>query len=331
MPDSEHLYKDQTKVLKAQTPDLSKIHSRVSELHYKHKLTHQQIAELLGTSRIKITRLLAESLENGTVQISVKDAPSLFLETEKGLNQSFGLVQSWIVPSNLQSKIERASLSIAAGDALNVSLANDTTVAVGSGRTIMEVSQNFKIKPNVNCIFLSTVGIIPNHNLHFNAHSIAELFAQYSGNSSTSLPAPFAANDVRLTKLLMKDPSISEPLEQAASSDVLISGIGNISNHSFLVEANLMTTKELQEIKLNGAVGDVGGRFFDSNGKLVDSGFNQRIIGLTLDELKGIPVRIAVSSGKSKRNAILGALKGGIFNQLVTDNQTGLWLIEQLK
>lgn len=328
MADSEQLYKDKTIVLKAQTPNLSKIHSRVCELHYKHKLTHQQIAQLLGTSRVKITRLLAESLENGTVEINIKVASSLFLEIEQGLNQSFGLVQSWVVPSNLQPKIERASLSMAAADALNVSLANETTVAVGSGRTIMEVSQNFKIKPNITCMFLSTVGIIPNHNLHFNAHSTAELFAQYSGNTSTSLPAPFAANDIRLTKLLMKDPSISVPLNQAANADVLISGIGSISNHSFLVEANLMSTKELQEIKLNGAVGDIGGRFFNSSGKLVDSAFNQRIIGLTLNQLKGIPVRIAVSAGKSKRNAILAALKSGLFNQLVTDSQTALWLIE---
>lgn len=331
MSDSEQLYKDQTKVLKRQSPDSTKIHSRVSELHYKHKLTHQQIAELLGTSRIKITRLLAESLENGTVEINIKDAPSLFLETEKGLNQTFGLVQSWVVPSILQSKIQQNSLSLAATDALNISLTNETTVAVGSGKTIMEVSQNFKIKQNINCTFLSTVGIIPDHNLHFNAHSTAEMFAQYSNNSSNSIPAPFAAHDARLMKMLMKDPSISQPLAQAAGADIFIASIGNISNHSFLVEAKLLSTTELQAIKLSGAVGDVLGRFFDNSGSLIDSSFNQRIIGLTLEEIKNIPVRIGVASGKSKRNAILSALKGGIFNQLVTDNQTGLWLIDQHK
>jgi len=331
MSDSEQLYKDQTKVLKGLSPDSTKIHSRVCELHYKHKLTHQQIAELLGTSRIKITRLLAESLENGTVEINIKDAPSLFLETEKGLNQTFGLVQSWVVPANLQSKIELHSLSLAATDALNISLSNETTVAIGSGKTIMNVSQNFKIKQNIDCTFLSTVGIIPDHNVHFNAHSNAELFAQYSNNSSTSIPAPFAAYDARLMKMLMKDPSISQPLAQAAGADVLIASIGNISNQSFLVEAKLLSSKELQEIKLSGAVGDVLGRFFDNLGRLVDSQFNRRIIGLTMEEIKNIPVRIGVASGKSKRNAILSALKGGIFNQLVTDNQTGLWLIDQHK
>ena len=38
---------------------------RVARMYYEHGLTHQEIANALGLSRIRVTRLLAEARDKG--------------------------------------------------------------------------------------------------------------------------------------------------------------------------------------------------------------------------------------------------------------------------
>ncbi|MCK1975132.1 hypothetical protein LNK20_20835, partial [Bacillus safensis] len=48
-----------------------------------------------------------------------------------------------------------------------------------------------------------------------------------------------------------------------------------------------------------------------------------RTIGITLDRLRNIDMRIAVAGGFDKVPAILAALRGGYINILITDAATG--------
>ena len=63
-------------------------------------------------------------------------------------------------------------------------------------------------------------------------------------------------------------------------------------------------------------------QFFDHDGKIMDVPFNQRSISIGLNALKEIDTVIAVAGHKDKSQAILGALKGGYINVLVTDEVT---------
>jgi len=50
--------------------------------------------------------------------------------------------------------------------------------------------------------------------------------------------------------------------------------------------------------------------------------FNDRILGLRPEQLKAVPRRIGVAGGARKHEAILGALRGGWVDVLVTDSIT---------
>ena len=51
------------------------------------------------------------------------------------------------------------------------------------------------------------------------------------------------------------------------------------------------------------------------------------MIGLGLKELKCIPIVIGVACGKDKQEAILGALRGGYVNIIVTNKKVAEYLI----
>ena len=52
------------------------------------------------------------------------------------------------------------------------------------------------------------------------------------------------------------------------------------------------------------------------------------MIGISLESMSKIPIRVGVAHGKEKTEAIKGALKGKLINVLVTDAETARTLIE---
>jgi DNA-binding transcriptional regulator LsrR (DeoR family) len=66
----------------------------------------------------------------------------------------------------------------------------------------------------------------------------------------------------------------------------------------------------------------MGGHIFTIDGRLYDKQYDDRIIGVTLDDFKNIATTIVVAAGHDKTEAILGALRTGAVSVLVTDDRT---------
>ena len=75
-----------------------------------------------------------------------------------------------------------------------------------------------------------------------------------------------------------------------------------------------------------GAVGEIGGRFFDAEGTAVDTELQQRAISVPLDDIRACEKTILISSGATKHEATLGAL-GGLAKLLVCDIDCARWLL----
>ncbi|MFE7046734.1 sugar-binding domain-containing protein, partial [Streptomyces atratus] len=88
-----------------------------------------------------------------------------------------------------------------------------------------------------------------------------------------------------------------------------------------------LSAAELAGIRERGAVGDISGRFFDADGAAVPGEVDERLIGLSLEQLRAVPVRIGVARGADKRRALAVALRHGLINVLVTDVSTAETLL----
>jgi len=61
------------------------------------------------------------------------------------------------------------------------------------------------------------------------------------------------------------------------------------------------------------------GRFFDRRGQPVSHELNDRLIGLTLEQIRQIGVRVVAAAGSDKHTALVAALAAGLATVLVTD------------
>jgi len=62
------------------------------------------------------------------------------------------------------------------------------------------------------------------------------------------------------------------------------------------------------------------GRFFNQNGE--PCGAEEGVVGISLEQLHALDGVIGVAGGVEKVSAILGALRGGYLNVLITDEAT---------
>jgi DNA-binding transcriptional regulator LsrR (DeoR family) len=104
-------------------------------------------------------------------------------------------------------------------------------------------------------------------------------------------------------------------------------GIGAPCRSVVIRDGNIMSQAELEGLLKLGAVGDIALRYFDQDGRPICGELDERVIGITLEELKKIEWVVGVAGGVEKLQAIRGALLGKNVNVLITDQHTAMELL----
>jgi DNA-binding transcriptional regulator LsrR (DeoR family) len=76
-----------------------------------------------------------------------------------------------------------------------------------------------------------------------------------------------------------------------------------------------------------GAVGDVCLRFYDAQGRPVETELDSRVVGITREQLAAARRQMGVVGGSRKHNAIRAAVTGGLVDVLATDQETAAALM----
>ena len=282
---------------------------RVARMYYEHGLTHQEIANALGLSRIRVTRLLQEARATGVVEIIVHVGESLFADDEHRLAERFGLSQVWISPSvGDTDKADRAFAAVGA-EALGTVLDTDMTVALGLSTAVAQV---------VSALPRTATGgtLRPHRRQQQRAGAGVEpaRARPASGRRDRRARVP-PAGTARLGDRRSRRPRPCRPRRSRCAhprrgADLLVAGIGGMGRDEGILLGSLPAAIRDELVGAH-AVGDIAGRFFDAEGHRVASAFDDRIIALDLDQLRGIPRRLAIARGTSKVVPLRAALSSG--------------------
>ena len=100
-------------------------------------------------------------------------------------------------------------------------------------------------------------------------------------------------------------------------------GIGAVDPSPLLAQSgNIFGPQGLELLRQANAAGDILLRFYDKNGTLTKTGLENRVISMTLEQLRKVSRAVGVAGGSRKYAGILGALRGNWINILVTDHFT---------
>jgi DNA-binding transcriptional regulator LsrR (DeoR family) len=162
------------------------------------------------------------------------------------------------------------------------------------------------------------------------AGRLTSRLADLLGGTAVFLAAPGIVGSAAALEAITADHYVRDAMALFDQVTTALVGIGALEPSKLLADSgNSFSMEELEELRAQGAVGDVLLRFFDVQGTPVSTPLNQRVISMRLDQLRQIDRSIAVAGGERKYRAILGAIRGGWVNVLVTDHLTARRLLSQ--
>lgn len=128
--------------------------------------------------------------------------------------------------------------------------------------------------------------------------------------------------------MFMSHEMIQQTLQKARQADIALVGVGDAYDNSAVVQIGCFTADEMRQLRRAGAIGDMLGFFFDINGQPLTDGMEHRVVGLSGEDLRIIPLVLAIASESEKVQAILGALRSGIVSVLATSINNAHALLE---
>lgn len=301
--------------------------ARAAWLYYAEELTQSQIAEKLNVSRSTVIRMIQRAKQSGLVKISI-GVPSDTFELERDLENLFGLKKVRLVPEAVNDTMQRRWLGQAAAELL-IELAQDnTTIAVSWGSTLQAMADSLQGgAAHSGMMTVALNGGLHNASRGTNPHEVAEQVGQFFGATAYPLYAPVYVGSEATAAGLYRDKGLQDALDLARNAALVVFSLGGINIEATMLKLGYINSDERDFLLRNGAVGEVAGRWIDRDGNAVRLPPSIHPIGITVDDLRRIPDRLAVAGGVSKLEAIRAGLKGGLVTHFVSDEQTALNLL----
>ncbi len=301
--------------------------ARVARMYYLDGVKQSEIAARLAISQASVSRLIKQSRDEGIVKITVSAPQRAYLELEDRLRDAFGVGE--VVVAHCEEDREAQILEAigeAAAHYLETTMRDDEVVGVSSwSQSILRMVDHLHFLKGTSARkVIQTLGGMGDPVVQEHATHLTTRLATILGAEPVLLPVPGLVGSKEARILLVGDPFVRSALETFREITLAFVGIGSLTPSEMLAKSgNVFTAAELDRLREQGAVGDFSLRFFAHDGSPVVTPLDERVIGMTTDELARVPRVVALAGGDRKVAAIQGALRSGLLGVLVTDAFTG--------
>ncbi len=300
--------------------------ARVAQMYHVDGKRQAEIADILRISQATISRMLKKAVAEDIVRTTIVAPAGTYDTLEAGLRAQYGLPEVIVVDCAEDRDTDiMARIGEAAAHFLETTLRTDEIIGVSSwSETIQRMVDNIHpMRQGSAKYVVQTLGGMGNPAVQTHATQLTTRLAKLTGAVPQLLSAPGLAATSEAKGILVSDPFVRRTMDLFDSISLAVVGIGAIEPSRLLAgSGNVFSANELAELSKAGAVGDISLRFFDESGAAVEITLNERVIGMNRDQLAKVDRVIGLAGGQSKTTAILGALRTGILDVLITDKFT---------
>ncbi len=297
----------------------------VAHRYYEQDLTQEQIARQLRVSRSNVSRMLKEARQRGLVEIRIHHPLQTIPQLQETLRERFGLsdclvLANWPPPGDAAAEQETAhKIGALAARYLQEHVPHNSIIGIGWGNTIWHIVTSGYLRKKAGMSVVQVMGSVGGGEPDIDGIEIASRLGRMLGGRVFYLHAPMIVTDAAVRSGLMRDQHIRRSLEMARRAQTLVLSVGAISRRSGLYRAGYLNDVDLEYIQGQGVVGDLAGVYYSRSGEIVPLELNERMIAISHEIMRKIPMRVGVSWGTAKGLANLGAARSGLINVLITD------------
>ena len=289
-------------------------------MYFVEDRSQDDVAAILGTTRSNVSRMLKQARDLGIVEIRIVDPAKRDHELELALRDRFGLVDVRILEVTPETDV-LSGVGRLAVRWLDETLRDGQVVALSWGQTLQAVVRAVDGLSRRDVEVVQLVGGLSALDSAVTGQELVRELSERMGARHRYLHAPALFGSAQALTMMLHEQAIADALDAAKAADIAVVGIGaaGVGSSGTLLDALGLSPAQRADFDASGAVGDVCARYFDLSGREVSSVVTERVLAVTLDDLRAIPTVAGVAAGREKALGILGAVRGRIIDVLICD------------
>ncbi len=303
------------------------IYSQVAHMYYELGMMQPEIAKRLYFSRSKVSRILKKAQEVGIVDIKVKRYLSRVLSYENALKARFNISRPIVLTSFGEDSTKiNESLNNYAAVYISDKLKGHCVFGITGSHNVTQAVHMLKKRYDCNLKVVQTIGASINQDM---SADLVDFLARTFNGKAYLLNTPVYVDNLEIKEKLMSNPAVVEAMHLMKKCDLMLMSIGTFDVNGDMPNWwGYMTEQHRLELDRLGAVGSICAQFFDRDGNWIDCDWNRKCISIPWKYIKAAGERIVIAHGPSKVRGILGALRGGLIDVLITDTITAAAVLE---
>ena len=295
-------------------------------LYYHQGLNQNEIADRLRISRASVVNYLSEARNRGWVRLYLDSDVFQGHQYSAKLCEAYGLSEVLVVPDDVASGGELARVARAAGDWLPRLLSPGDRLGVSWGETVYSMARQMVSSPVDDLRVLQLLGSRPAA-MGFAAEDCTSILAQKLDGLCINFHAPLMTSTPQVREILSAEPAVAAQMAEVANCNKTVFACGICDEKAHVVQAGLIEADSIPKYQKQGAVGVICGRLIDAKGRAVRSDVEDRMIGVSLEEMRGKEMALLVAAGEGREEASRAAILGGYVTHLATSTRIAKHLL----
>lgn len=310
----------------------------VSSMFYEQDLSKTEIANSQNISITHVNRLLREARQKGIVQIDIRSPR--FERIESQLISHLGLRDAHVIQSTDKQDVLRLELGREAALYFDRCVSDGARVGVSSGRTIFEMASLISERSRKISIF--PLNVILERDLlvrGLSANIVATILWFRSRPLATAsrvemfFPAGDLATLRKMSTEILETPAVQALATQIRDLDAYFIGAGELREGSQVDFLSKTCGIELSSLIQRGVVGDVAFNMLNAEGSPIRVGLDDLLFHVKTEDLRAAAASakrtvVLVAGGSEKIPCVEAAIRGKLFNVLITDSETAQEILD---
>lgn len=306
---------------------------KIAQMYYEQDMTQSQISKELNIYRTTISRMLKKVREEGIVKIAINYDILESFTVEEQLKQRFGLLDAIVVPvEEMQPEyVKLKAIGQACARKLGRIVKDEDVIGFSWGSSLASVVDELDMIDKNDVVCVPLVGG-PSGKLEskYHVNTICYNAALKFSAESLMIDAPAIVEKKSTRDDIIESQYFQEIFDLWNRISIAVFGIGSPEIKGRSTWQAFYGNAVIEELERGKVVGDICSRFYDESGTHIPTSITDRIITIDLEQLKRARYRIGVAESIEKVQGIIGALKGGYMNILVTTEETAKRILDEI-
>jgi deoxyribonucleoside regulator len=290
----------------------------VAKLYYIDHVKQTEIAEMLGISKMLVSRILKRAEEEKIVTFQVKSPEMLDWDAGIKIKKKFPMLKEALVVQVNPMDNGRQRIGRVAAEYVSSILTQQSILGISWGRTICEFAKAMHglSFPKVKIVQISG-GFLYENDMMMMPSNLVRLVSERLQGEPIFLNAPLYVPNQETRQVLMRDPMCLYIRRLIEQCQITVYGVSSINDTSTTMQVGVLNREDITELHTKGAIGDVMGFYIDKDGELLDWSKKDCIVSMSLDMVSNATHAICLANEIEKADVLKKAIEKKYCNTII--------------